>query len=44
MLCVQSQKRKRDKIDDSISEDLEVGSDEEFGGGDDDNPLIVQDL
>ncbi|MCJ1464278.1 hypothetical protein MMC07_002891 [Pseudocyphellaria aurata] len=42
VLPVQSHKRKRDEIRDSESADGEIGSDEEFGWGSEDNPLAAQ--
>ena len=37
-------KRKRDEIPDSASDEEDVGSDEEFGWADDDDPLVNQGL
>lgn len=42
VLPVHSHKRKRDEIRDSESADGEIGSDEEFGWGSEDNPLAAQ--
>lgn len=39
---VHSHKRKRDEIGDSESADEEIGSDEEFGWGSEDDPLATQ--
>ena len=37
-------KRKRDEIADSASEEEDIGSDEEFGWADDDDPLVNESL
>lgn len=44
VLPIHSHKRKRDEIGDSDSMDEEIGSDEEFGWGSEDDPLATHNL